>query len=132
MAADEYLELKDDFLSMSTVQWINMHHRPKFLGDRSDRCWDWRFFDITMYKTAAVRHFGFWKFEMLTAAMLKGIKLRPRAKLHSDPSNHCWDMAISRSFPKGGGQSYWKCYVHIWTTQKEHYWWYIDHCGKLG
>ena len=50
--------------------------------------------DLTVFKMAAVRHFGFVKFEFLTVCAVKGHILHQRTKFHKDRSNLYGDIAI--------------------------------------
>ena len=55
----------------------------------------WRYGDLTVFKMAAVRHFGFGKFKFfLTVWAVKRRILLIHAKLHKNRSNGCGDMAI--------------------------------------
>jgi len=50
--------------------------------------------DLTVFKLAAVRHLGFWKFNFLMAWTVKRRILHNHAKFHEDRSIRCCDIAI--------------------------------------
>jgi len=51
------LDFKNFISTVGVVTRIKLRHRTKFSGARSNRCWEWRFFDFS--KLAALRHLGF-------------------------------------------------------------------------
>jgi len=62
-----------------------------------------RYGDLTgfFFKTAAVRHLGFGKFDFLTIGAVKGPILHQRTKFRKDRSNRCGDIAIFVIFQGG-------------------------------
>ena len=50
--------------------------------------------DLTVFKMAAVRHLGFWKFNFLTACAVKSPILHSRAKFREDLPICCCDISI--------------------------------------
>jgi len=60
-----------------------------------------RYGDLTVFKMAAVRHLGFWKFKFLTVWAVKRSILHNLAKFREDGSIHCCDIAIFVIFQDG-------------------------------
>jgi len=53
-----------------------------------------RYCNLTVFKTAAVRHLGFLKFKFLTVVAVKNPILQHRTKFRKDRSNRCEDITI--------------------------------------
>ena len=65
-----------------------MRHHAKFHQNRSNGC------DLTIFKMAAVGHFGFVKFEFLTVGEVKRFILHQPTKFRKGRSNRYGDIAI--------------------------------------
>jgi len=65
-----------------------MRHHAKFHQNRSNGC------DLTIFKMAAVGHFGFVKFEFLTVGAIKGPILQQHNKFCKDLSNRYRNITI--------------------------------------
>jgi len=76
-----------------------MRHHAKFHQNRSNGCY------LTIFKMAAVGHFGFVKFEFLTVGAIKGPILQQRNKFCKDLSNRYRNITIFVIFQDGGRQS---------------------------
>ena len=59
-----------------------------------------RYGNLTVFKMAAVRHLGFWKFNFLTVWTIKRPILHNLAKFREDRSICCCDIAIVVIFKK--------------------------------
>jgi len=60
-----------------------------------------RYGDLTVFKMAAVRHLGFWKFKFSTLWTVKKHILHNRAKFREYRSIHCCDIVIFVIFQDG-------------------------------
>ena len=69
-----------------------------------------RYGDLTVFKMAAVRHLGFWKFKFLTIWAVKRPIFHNHAKFREDRSICCCDIAIFVGFQDGGRRQlgFWK------------------------
>jgi len=62
----------------------------------------WRYGDLTVFKMAAVRHLGFWKFNFLAVCAVKSPILHSHARFREDLPIRCCDIEIFVVFQDGG------------------------------
>jgi len=71
-----------------------MRYLAKFRAYGSSSCWGMAVFPF--FKMAAVRHVGFWKFDILTVGKVQRANKHHHAKFRSGRWNRCRYMAVFR------------------------------------
>ena len=88
--------LKFQFLTIGTVNRVELHHRAKFRQNRSYRGRDMAIFRFFKMAAAAILYFQNFKF--LTAGTVKGVEQHQRAKFRENRLNRGRNTAIFRFF----------------------------------
>jgi len=117
-------------LATGRVNRVNMHHVPNFVVIGWGAAY--KYCDLMVFKLAAVRHLGFFKYEISAVNRVKRINMHYYAKVWGEWLNGCWDMMIYWFFSKWRLQPSWICCMDNYMDHSWRVFVGLDHCAKFG